>query len=224
MRVVVRYHAFLKDRLGKDREVFELPEGASVADLGEAWLARHPGEERILDFARFAVRDAYATGEEPLEDGEEVDMIPPVSGGCDAGERRPVALTREPMRAGEAEEQLETAGAGAVVTFRGVIRKDSEGGEVEGLHYEAQESMALRLMNERRERALARGDVTDVAIWHRLGTVGVGGIAVEVAVASPHRAAAFEVAREAIEAFKEEIPVFKKDLFRDGEAQWREEG
>ena len=92
---------------------------------------------------------------------------------------------------------------------------------VDGLSYEAQERMALKLMNERRERALARGDITDVAIWHRVGSLKVGELAVEIAVSSPHRAAAFEVAREIIEAFKEDIPVFKKELYSDGEEIWR---
>ncbi len=179
---------------------------------------------------RLAVGDTYVDADHPLEDGDEVSFLPPVSGGADlaGGNKRgsgaeKVQLREQPFPWGSAEATLATAGAGAVTTFRGIIRDHAEGRPVHRLRYEARTSMALKLMREKRAEALARGDITDVAIWHRLGTLEVGDLAVEIAVSSPHRQASFEVARAIIEAFKTDIPIYKHEDFADGSSAWKHE-
>lgn len=231
MQVTVRYFAFLRQRFGADPERFTLPEGATIDDLRHAWLARHPGEERVLEFARLACDDAYVTGAHPLRDGAVVDVLPPVSGGAPAPDDGPasssddgkVRLLSEPFAAGAAEACCDLGGAGAVVVFRGVIRDHAGGREVTRLTYEAQATMALAMMLARRDAAVAREDVTDAVVWHRLGTLGVGDVAIEIAVSSPHRAAAFEAARDLLEDFKTDVPIFKHEVFAEGDAAWKHE-
>ena len=222
MSITLRYYAYLKDHFGCSEERMELPAGASVAEMKARWLEAHPKEGGTLNFVRIAVGDAYVDADQVLYADDEVAFLPPVSGGSGDVSRQHVRLSSEAFRPGQAEELLDCDGAGATVTFRGIIREHSEGKIVRTLSYEARESMALSLMEKEREKALARGDITDVAIWHRLGTLEVGELAVEIAVSSPHRAASFEVARAIIEAFKTDIPVFKREVFADGTEQWKD--
>ena len=219
--ITLCYYAYLKEYLGCREERMELPEGSNVAELKSRWLQLHPGEAKTLEFVRLAVGDAYVSSQHVLQDGDDVAFLPPVSGGSEGREGNCVRLTEEPFALGDAEALVSREGAGATVTFRGIIREHSEGKIVVSLSYEARESMALSLMKKEREKALARGDISDVAIWHRLGRLEVGELAVEIAVSSPHRAASFEVARSIIEAFKTDIPVFKHEVFADGTEQWK---
>jgi len=220
LRITVQYFAFIRQRLGKDSEELEIPAGCDLRSFSEHWLSLYPEHKAILDFARLAVGDAYAGPDYQLVDGDEVAFIPPVSGGA-GSEQDKVRLTHEDLEWGGAEKLLNTEGSGAVATFRGVIRKHAEGKEVVQLSYHSKESMALKMMHAERDRVMARGDITDVAIWHRLGTLKVGELAVEIAVSSPHRAEAFEECRAIIESFKKDIPVFKHEVFADGTESWK---
>jgi molybdopterin converting factor subunit 1 len=224
--VTIQYFAYLKDRFGCEQERLTLPKDANVADLKRMWLAKNPDEGATLDFVRVAVGDAYVDGEHILQADDEVAFLPPVSGGNGEAARPEespvhVRLTSEAFAPGDAEKALKCTGSGATVTFRGIIRDNSEGRTVLSLSYEAKAEMALSLMKMERNKALARGDITDVAIWHRLGPLEVGDLGVEIAVSSPHRAASFEVARAIIEAFKTDIPIFKKETFADGAVEWK---
>ncbi|MBR57094.1 MAG: molybdopterin converting factor [Myxococcales bacterium] len=220
MLVEVHYYAFLKERFGTSKEEFDIPEGTTIGRFKELWLGRHPGHEVVLDFARLAVGDDYVAEDCLLSGGAVISFLPPVSGGAPS-ESDHVRLVDTELRWGGAEELVSRDGAGAVATFRGVIRKHSEGKEVVSLSYEAQEGMALTMMTRIRDEALRRDDITDVAIWHRIGELEVGDLAVEIAVSSPHRAASFEVCRSIIEQFKTDIPVFKREQFADGTVQWK---
>lgn len=220
IRINVHYYAFIRERMGKISEELELPEGSDVQGFEAVWLSRYPEHEAILEFARIAVGDTYVASKHPLSDGDELSLIPPVSGGAGGSEDK-VRLTHEPLEWGGTERLLLRDGAGAVATFRGIIRNHAEGKEVVELSYQARESMALKMMHAERDRALARGDITDVAIWHRLGTLQVGELAVEISVSSPHRAEAFEECRAIIEVFKKDVPVFKHEVFADGTESWK---
>jgi molybdopterin synthase catalytic subunit len=231
MRIKILYFAFLKDRFGVDSEIIEVPDGCTVDQFCGLWEERYrdQGATRILKFVRLAVQNDYVDGDFILSPEAEVCFLPPVSGG--APEEGPaqsmgkiddhVRLSADELEWGGAEALVQRAGAGAVATFRGVIRRESEGKEVVRLSYEAQSGMAYKMMVGLREAAIARPDITDVAIWHRLGPLEIGGLAVEISVSSPHRAASFEVCRSIIEAFKTDIPVFKHEVFADGTSAWK---
>ena len=219
-RITVQYYAFIRQRLGKKGEELDVPMDCDLKAFQAHWLSKYPEHQGILEFVRLAVGDVYVGPEHILKKGDEVSFIPPVSGGAGSGDQK-VRLTHEPLEWGGAEKLLSLDGSGAVATFRGVIRKHAEGKEVVQLSYHSRESMALKMMHAERDRVMARGDITDVAIWHRLGTLKVGELAVEIAVSSPHRAEAFEECRAIIEAFKKDIPVFKHEVFADGSESWK---
>mgnify|MGYP001254474682 CR=1 FL=1 len=230
IRVCLKYYAFLKDRYGCEEEYMALPEGSCLQDLIDLWLEKRPGETATLEFIRIAVGDVYAEPNHILSANAEIAFLPPVSGGSSDFEApstienhgtEPVQLLKCPIEPGATEKLLEKSGAGAIVCFRGIIRDHSEGKKVLRLTYEARESMALNLMKKERETALAHPEIKDVAIFHRLGTLEIGEVAVEISVSSPHRAEAFEVARNIIEAFKKDIPIFKREHFADGTDIWK---
>jgi molybdopterin synthase catalytic subunit len=216
----VQYYAFIRERLGKRCEDLDVPADCDLKTFEALWLSRYPEHQGILEFVRLAVGDTYVGSDHLLKSGDEISFIPPVSGGSGSADEK-VRLTHESLEWGGAERLLNCDGSGAVATFRGVIRKHAQGKDVVQLSYHARESMALKMMHAERERVMARADITDVAIWHRLGTLQVGELAVEIAVSSPHRAEAFEECRAIIEAFKKDIPVFKHEVFADGTESWK---
>ena len=164
MLVEVHYYAFLKERFGTSKEEFEIPDGTTVGRFKELWLGRHPGHEVVLDFARLAVGEDYVTEDRLLPGGAVISFLPPVSGGApSAAESQHIRLVDSTLSWGGAEALVSRDGAGAVATFRGVIRKHSEGKEVVSLSYEAQEGMAQKMMVRIRNEAIARDDITDVA-------------------------------------------------------------
>jgi molybdopterin synthase catalytic subunit len=187
---------------------------------------------------RFAHNGGYAPAETPLADGDEVAMIPPVSGGSAegpaAGRRiRILELSEAPFSAGllaELGERLATVDDGAVVGFVGVTRRspgtpapgqESEaarhaGRAVESLEYEALPELALRVMGEIADEIEARFGVTRLAIVHRTGEVPLGEASVVIAACAPHRDAAFEAARYAIDETKARAPIWKAEHFTDG--------
>jgi molybdopterin synthase catalytic subunit len=208
MRVRVLVFGILKD-LVPESSTLELPEGASVSDL----LARY--EAPAFRSAAVAVNQEYAQPDRVLREGDEVALLPPVSGG--AVER--VALTREPIDAPWLVAGLKRGPDGAVVVFDGIVRDNSRGRRTLYLVYEAYEEMALKQMRALVDKAVQDFEIRDIRLIHRLGRLAVGETSVLIAVASPHRAAAFDACRWLIDTLKKTVPIWKKEHFEDG-AVW----
>jgi molybdopterin synthase catalytic subunit len=219
-----------KDWLGASAVPVELPEGASVADLlerlREGLPARLSAQQHVLRGIAVSVNAEYATAGQVLCDGDEVGLLPPVSGGTSraAGaldEINPeppivIALTREPIHAEKLVAAAKRGEDGAVSVFDGIVRNNTRGRKTLHLDYEAYEEMALKQMKELAEQARVRFAVRHVTIVHRLGRLVVGETSVLIVVASAHRGAAFDACRWLIDTLKKTVPIWKKETFVDG--------
>jgi len=158
-----------------------------------------------------------------VEDGDEIALLPPVSGGleCDPLELKQAghyfALTRHTIDSRAVAARVQTGGDGAIVTFEGTVRNNTAGRATLCLDYEGYESMALRLMAQIGTEIAASHQITHIAMVHRLGRMLVGETSVAVIVTAPHRRAAFEAALEGINRLKKRVPIWKKEHFADGE-------
>jgi molybdopterin synthase catalytic subunit len=202
--VRVRLFAGLRERAGwSQREI----EAATVA---EVWPALGLGEEP--EGLLYAVNKAYAERAAVLADGDEVALIPPVSGGA-------FLLSAEPLSLDRVVDEVRDDRAGAIATFTGTTRVESRGRDVVHLDYEAYEGMAEDVMEEIAAELQTRYDLCGIAIHHRTGRVGIGETSVVIAVSSPHRADALAACRDAIDRLKERVPLWKKEVYVGGE-EW----
>ncbi|HUN85456.1 MAG TPA: molybdenum cofactor biosynthesis protein MoaE [Terracidiphilus sp.] len=230
LMIQVRVLAFgvLKDSLGAGPLRVELPEGAAVADLLAGLRESYP--TAMLRGIAVSVNAVYATATHVLRDGDEVGLLPPVSGGhatrmldpLDQSGEEPksnTALTREPIDADKLVAASKHGKDGAVVVFDGIVRDNSRGRRTLHLDYEAYEEMALKQMNELAAQARERYGIRQVTIIHRLGRLLVGETSVLIVVASAHRAQAFDACRWLIDTLKKSVPIWKKETFVDG-AVW----
>ncbi len=205
----------LKTLFAEGGEVFELQAGESVGRLVAMLQDAGRIDEASLKCAAIAVDHEYAAMDAVLHDGNEVAILPPVSGGVDAT----VRLVREPIEAALIQAEIKAGGDGAVCVFDGIVRDNTRGRATLHLDYEAYEEMALRQMTELRSAAIEKFGVRDVAIVHRLGRLVVGETSVLIVVASAHRGAAFEACRWVIDTLKKTVPIWKREQFIDG-AVW----
>ena len=204
MRVHVRLFAGLRERAGwSTREV----EAATVADV---WPALGLGDEP--EGLLYAVNREYAEREQELRDGDEVALIPPVSGGA-------FRVTEEPLSLDDVVAEVADERAGGIATFTGTVRRQSRGREVTHLEYEAYAEMAEDVMARLAAELLERYELCAVAIHHRAGRVEIGEPSVVIAVSAPHRQAALAACREAIDTLKETVPLWKKEVYKGGE-EW----
>jgi molybdopterin synthase catalytic subunit len=211
MRIAIRLFAGLRELAGTRSREIELPEGATAADV---WPALELGEEP--SGLLLAVNRAYVPRETPLADGDEVALIPPVSGGA-------FRLSDEPLSLEDAVREVASPDAGATATFTGTTRAHSRGREVIQLEYEAYEGMAEAEMERIANELKSRHPLIDVAIHHRVGVVAIGETSVVIAVSSAHRAAALAACAEAIDILKGTVPLWKKEIYVGGE-EWIGQG
>jgi molybdopterin synthase catalytic subunit/molybdopterin converting factor small subunit len=202
--VRVRLFAGLRERAGwSQREI-------DAATVGDVWAALELGDEPggLL----YAVNKAYAERDLPLADGDEVALIPPVSGGA-------FLLSDEPLSLDRVVDEVRDERAGAIATFTGTTRISSRGRSVEHLDYEAYEGMAEAVMAEIAESLQARYKLCAIAIHHRIGRVGIGDTSVVIAVSAPHRGDALAACKDAIDTLKDRVPLWKKETY-DGGEEW----
>jgi molybdopterin synthase catalytic subunit/molybdopterin converting factor small subunit len=214
MRVRLISFGPLKAVFAEGGEWRELRAGESVSGLLGALREEGRLSEAALRTAAVAVNRDYVHGEVVLKDGDEVAILPPVSGG--AGN---VALVRERIDADAIVSGIKAGSDGAVCVFDGIVRDNTRGRATLHLDYEAYEEMAVKQMELLRAEAMEQFKVRDVVIVHRLGRLGVGETSVLVVVASAHRGAAFEACRWVIDTLKKTVPIWKKEQFVDG-AVW----
>lgn len=224
MRVRVLFFGMLKDMAGKSSDEIELPEGASVRALLAHYEARVPRLKESLPALALAVNQQYAGADTTLKSGDEVAILPPVSGGAgeSAGEtptRRRAVIVRDAINTARVLADLKRGEDGAALVFEGVVRNQTRGRKTRYLDYEAYEEMALQQMDQLASQALQQFQIRDVAMVHRLGRLEIGETSVLIAVASAHRAAAFDACRWLIDTLKRKVPIWKKEYFEDG-AVW----
>jgi MoaE-MoaD fusion protein len=233
VRVRVRLFAIQRELAGTREVPLDLPDGSTIADAWSALVERYPSLAPGRASVRFARNGAYADESTALVDGDEVAMIPPVSGGSGGAGGRILELRDEPFDAAiltELADRLATPEDGAVVGFLGRTRvtpgtpapgQEAEAARhatrsVEALDYEAHESMALATLEAIAGEVLARFGVERLAIVHRTGEVPLGEVSVAIVAVSPHRDAAFDAARYAIDETKARAPIWKAERFADG--------
>jgi molybdopterin converting factor subunit 1 len=211
VKVRVRLFAGLRERSGTGSVEVELPEVATVADVWPAAAQLVPLGDQPAGIL-FAVNRTYADPAQQLTDGDEVALIPPVSGGS-------FRLFETPLSLDAAVDEVRTENAGAIATFVGTTRKRSRGRDVLYLEYEAYEGMAEQVMEQLAEELERRHGLCGVAIHHRVGRVDIGETSVVIAVSAPHRADALAACREAIDELKVSVPLWKKEVYEGGE-EW----
>jgi MoaE-MoaD fusion protein len=204
MRIKVRLFAGLRERAGwSSREI----DARTVADV---WPALGLGDEP--EGLLYAVNRQYAERTQDLRDGDEVALIPPVSGGA-------FRITEEPLSLEAVVAEVADERAGGIATFSGTVRRQSRGREVSHLEYEAYAEMAEEVMTKLAADLESRYDLCAVAIHHRVGRVEIGEASVVIAVSAPHRQDALAACKDAIDTLKETVPLWKKEVYEGGE-EW----
>ena len=222
MRVRVLFFGQLKEIVGVAQEEAELSDGARVEDLFERYGRRFPKLAEFRPSIAASINQEYALWTASLSTGDEVAFLPPVSGGQQAPAVEDIfQLVRQPIRPLELAESLKASEDGALVIFDGFVRNNFRGKKTLYLEYEAYESMAYAKMREIGAQIREKFSIHRLAIVHRLGRLEIGETSVWIAVSSPHRAAAFDACRYAIDSLKRSVPIWKKEYFAGG-AVWAE--
>jgi len=212
LRVKVKFFALYRELVGLRETEADLPLGSTALDVWHLFADANPRLAPNLPHTRFAVNGQYVQPDTPLKNGDEVVFIPPVSGGEPLFQVTDGRIDVE--RVVDAVRQDED---GAVVTFIGVVRNENRGKAVLHMEYEAYPEMATEKMMEIGREIADRWGLHHVAMVHRVGRLQVGEASVVIAVASPHRQVAFEACHYAIDRLKEIVPVWKKEVYSDGE-------
>ena len=226
-RVNVRVLLFgaAREAAGAGEISLTLSAPANVSTALEELIARHPELRRFGRSLLLAVNQEYAHGQDPLKDGDELAVFPPVSGGSETSPAHEsdeeaedfFELTTDPIDVGRAARRVVPARCGATVTLDGYARRWTKGRRTLYLVYEAYDAMALAEMRRLGEEARRRFDIAHVGIVHRTGRVEIGETSVVISVSAPHRRAAFEACEWAIRELKRTVPIWKKEFFEDGE-------
>ncbi len=214
MQVRVLFFGVLKDLTGRGSDVLTLPDQAKAGDVLDHYQQRVSALKGMLSSIAISVNQEYAGPDAKLHSGDEVALLPPVSGGSPRAK-----IVHEAIHTAAVLTQIKCPEDGAAVIFDGVVRNHSRGRRTRFLEYEAYEEMALRQMELLAAQALSQFQIRDAAIVHRLGRLEIGETSVLIVVASAHRAAAFDACRWLIDTLKRTVPIWKKEYFEDG-AVW----
>lgn len=224
MQVRVLFFGILKDLAGRSSDVLSLPDHATAADVINHYAQRLP-KPGVLNTIAISVNQEYARPEDRLRSGDEVALLPPVSGGSNglaelvAKKSAKAFLTREKIDSAGVRDLVKYPEDGAAVVFEGIVRNNTRGRRTLFLDYEAYEEMALKQMELLIAQSTQQFQIRDAIILHRLGRLEIGETSVAIIVASAHRAAAFDACRWLIDALKRTVPIWKKEHFEDG-AVW----
>ena len=226
MHIHVLFFGQLKEIAGRAEDHVEVANGARLGDVFASCAEAHPRLAGFRTSTVASINQEFSAWDAAVRADDEVAFLPPVSGGQSTPAETVAAedsyeLVRTPIRALEIVTRCKAPADGAVVAFDGIVRDNSQGRRTLHLDYEAYEPMALAKMREIGAEIHARFVVHGVAIVHRLGRLEIGETSVFIAVSSPHRRAAFDACRYAIDALKHTVPIWKKEYFADG-AVWAE--
>ena len=218
MTVDVHFYAAARELAGCSSSTFELgSQSLPQEELRRLVGDRFPSLLAFLERMRIAVNGDFVEASQLVCDGDRVDILPPVAGGS------PIVLCRvsaEEISLDEVRKAVEHPGAGGICIFHGVVRDHAGGKQVSRLDYEAHESLAQKEMTRVLEAVVAEHGGIRVAAAHRVGKLGIGDVAVCVAVSAAHRDDAFSACRKAIDRIKETVPLWKKEWGPDGQAHW----
>jgi MoaE-MoaD fusion protein len=216
--ITVRLFARLAELTGLRETTLEIGEGITAGDAYALLARQHPEIAAFASHVRFARNQEYVPSETRLAPGDELALIPPVSGGSDLFD-----VTSDVLDPARAVDAVRRDGAGAVALFYGIVRNENMGRRVLYLEYDAYPEMAERVMREIAAEISERWPVAGIACLHRTGRLEIGETSLLVAVSSGHRKEAFEACHAYVDALKERAPIWKKEVFEGGEA-WIEEG
>ena len=223
MRIRVVYLGMLKETIGRPTDSIEVPESATLKELLDAAQKQAPAIEDFRKILAYSVNYEYALVDHKLRDGDEVALLPPVTGGkadtAHAKTQHAASLQREPIDQARILADIKHPEDGAISVFDGIVRDNTRGRKTLYLIYEAYEAMALQQMERLCADAKERFTIREVRIVHRLGRLEIGETSVFIAVASAHRAAAMDACRFLIDTLKRTVPIWKKEYFDDG-AVW----
>jgi molybdopterin synthase catalytic subunit len=231
VRIRVLFFGLVRDMVGLREDAIDLADGSRLSQVFEHYASRFPRLKEMSGSIVLALNQQFSNPMAPLAEGDEVALLPPVSGGSDdtaadtslythviadpAGHF--FALTRQPIDGRALAHQILRGEDGAFVNFEGVTRNNNKGRATRYLEYECYEAMAIKTMAEIGREIASQFAVSRIAMVHRLGRVEIGETSVAVVVTSPHRKPAFDAALEGINRLKRTVPVWKKEYFVDGE-------
>lgn len=212
LQITVKFFAMVRERLGKSEIHIELKPGSTVADVRTSVELLDPELKPLFDRSMVMRNQEYSTDEDPVANGDEIAFIPPVSGGDH------VRVHAGKLDSSALEKRVADSGAGAIVTFTGVVRDNARDKSVTALDYEAYPEAAERQLARICDEMRDEWPVLEIAIEHRTGKLEIGEASVVISVSSAHREAAFEAASYAIRRIKEIVPIWKKEFYADGES------
>jgi molybdopterin synthase catalytic subunit len=223
--VKVLFFGAAKDLAGTDEKTFELSLNISAADAFKLILQSVPAlSEKFGKSLLFALNQSYATGEETVNNGDELAIFPPVSGGSSETTNSDfIEVTYQPLDVGSIARRVVLAECGATVTLDGYVRQWTKDRQTSHLVYEAYESMALSEMQKLVVAARAQFEIASVGIVHRLGRLEIGETSVVISVGAPHRRAAFAACEWLIKELKRTVPIWKKEFYADADSNESEE-
>lgn len=229
MKIRVLFFGQLKDVIGRSEDAIDLPAGSRVETVFAHYASQYPRLREMADSIAVARNQEFSDSSVALEDGDEIALMPPVSGGSSL----PVvnkdadtyfAITADPIDSAALVQHVQSDGDGALITFEGVVRNNSKCRTTRYLDYECYVPLALKTIEDIGREVLSRHEVHRIAIVHRVGRLEIREVSVSIVVASAHRRAAYDASLEAINTVKKRVPVWKKEYFEDGEVwvegQW----
>jgi len=226
MRIRVLLFGQLKDIVGRQEESLDVQPGTSLSDVMARYAEQFPKFKPMTGSIACSVNREYAPASILLHEGDEVGLLPPVSGGAPARtEAQPqlesahCRILREKIDSQKIADALKAPEDGATVIFEGIVRNNTRGRATLFLDYEAYEAMAINEMEKLAQTALEKFTIHDVRLVHRLGRLEIGETSVLVVVTSAHRGQAFDACRWLIDTLKKTVPIWKKEYFEDG-AVW----
>ncbi len=223
MQILVRAFASYREAIGSPNIRLDVPEGSTPHQVWERLLKSYPRLSTLPKPHAFAINEEYVQENYSIRERDELVLLPPVSGGAPESTQSSqstaawVELVEQAININQILERVKDPQGGAVVLFLGTVRDNSRGRHVKFLEYEAYRELALKEMRRVAEEAQTRWPLLGVAIVHRLGRLEIGDISVAIAVSSPHRKDAFEAGRYAIDALKQAVPIWKKEVWEGGE-------
>ena len=219
MKIYIKFFGVLKAETGIDAfEVNMDATGATVAVALKDIAAQFSQLVPRLDSLAFAVNHEFVNADYVLTDGDELALLPPVSGGSG----KVVRITESPLKIDDLIIETEDHSSGALIVFSGVVRNHNDGQSVESITYEADVSLAVKVLTAIESEARSKYSIHHCRIQHRVGSLKLGELSIIIVVRSPHRAEAYEASRYAIEALKQKAPIWKQEHYVGGESRYLE--
>jgi molybdopterin synthase catalytic subunit/molybdopterin converting factor small subunit len=223
VRINVLFFGVVRDLVGRAGDALDLEPGACAGDVFTRYAREFPKLDAMRRSVVLARNQRFSPAAEPLADGDEIALLPPVSGGSGPftrlmeDDRGFYALTRDPIDVPALVARVRRDEDGAVATFEGVVRNNSGGRSTESLEYECYEPMAVKVMAEIGGQILGAHAIGRLAMVHRLGRLEIGETSVAIVASAPHRRPAFDAALDGVNRLKRTVPIWKKERFADGE-------